>query len=464
MVSAAEQLARNINFSTFGKAKELQARLLFTLAVLVVYRLGTYIPIPGVDPVQYANAFGSASSGILGMWNTFSGGAVERIAIFALNVMPYISASIIIQILTSAVPTLERLKKEGESGRKQINQYTRYLTVVLAIAQSFGVAIALNAVDPTTGTSMAVEPGLYFMFSTIITLVGGTVFLMWLGEQVTARGVGNGISLIIFAGIVAVLPTWVSNSFTQLRANQMSFITLLAVVLLALALVVFIVFIERSQRRLLIQYPKRQQGNRMVGGESSFLPLKVNAAGVIPPIFASSLLLLPATMAGFSNVQGAQGGGWWSETLQFILAYLGQGQIGFIVLYAALIIFFTFFYTSIVFNPEETAENLRKYGGFIPGYRPGKRTAEHLDYVLTRLTVIGSLYIAFVCVLPEVMLSPQLGGLGSQFYIGGTSILIVVSVTMDTIAQIQSHLIGHQYEGMIKKSRLGGKHSGGRKK
>jgi preprotein translocase subunit SecY len=457
MVSAAEQLAKNINFSTFSKAKELQARLWFTLIALVVYRLGTWIAIPGVDPAQYAQAFGSASQGILGMWNTFTGGAVERMAIFALNVMPYISASIIVQILSTAIPTLERLKKEGEAGRKQLNQYTRYLTVVLAVAQSFGIALALNAVNPD-GSSMAVEPGMYFMASTVITLVGGTMFLMWLGEQITARGVGNGISLIIFAGIVAELPGYVFRSFTQLRAGNMDIVALLAVAALAVALVIFIVFIERSQRRLLIQYPKRQQGNRMVGGESSFLPLKVNSAGVIPPIFASSLLLLPATMAGFSNTTtgAAAGGNWWADTLGFVQAYLGQGQPGFIIAYGALIMFFCFFYTSIVFNPEETAENLRKYGGFIPGYRPGKRTAEHLDYVLTRLTVIGSVYIAFICVLPEVMGSSQLG-FGRQFYIGGTSILIVVSVTMDTIAQIQSHLIGHQYEGMIKRARLGGR-------
>ncbi len=452
MVSAAEQLARNINFSTFGKAKELQARLWFTLGALIVYRLGTWIVIPGIDPVQYAQAFGNASGGILGMWNSFSGGAVERMAIFALNVMPYISASIIVQILSTAVPSLERLKKEGEAGRKQLNQYTRYLTVILAIAQAFGVAVALNAQDPASGLSMAVDPGPYFMASTIITLVGGTIFLMWLGEQITARGVGNGISLIIFAGIVAELPRYIGNTLGELRTNPSLIPTILAITFLAIAMVVFIVFIERSQRRLLIQYPKRQQGNRMVGGESSFLPLKVNSAGVIPPIFASSLLLLPSTMAGFTSTTGTTTG-WWAETLQFIQAYMGHGQPLFIILYAALIIFFCFFYTSIVFNPEETAENLRKYGGFIPGYRPGKRTAEHLDYVLTRLTVIGSIYIAAVCVLPELMR----GQFNGQFYIGGTSILIVVSVTMDTVAQIQSHLIGHQYEGMIKKARLGSK-------
>jgi len=452
MVSAAERLAQNINLSTFGKAKELQARLWFTLGALIVYRLGTHIPIPGVDPVQYAQAFGTASQGILGMWNTFSGGAVQRMAIFALNVMPYISASIIVQILSTAIPSLERLKKEGEAGRKQLNQYTRYLTVVLAVAQAAGVAIALNAQDPSSGLSMAVDPGPYFMASTIITLVGGTVFLMWLGEQITARGVGNGISLIIFSGIVAEFPTYVIRSVAQLREGNLDITALLAITALSVALIVFIVFIERSQRRLLIQYPKRQQGNRMVGGESSFLPLKVNSSGVIPPIFASSLLLLPSTMAGLTQTTGTTTG-WWADTLGFIQANMGHGQPVFVVLYAALIIFFCFFYTSIVFNPEETAENLRKYGGFIPGYRPGKRTAEHLDYVLTRLTVIGSLYIAGVCVLPEVLR----GQFNGQFYIGGTSILIVVSVTMDTVAQIQSHLIGHQYEGMIKRARLGGK-------
>ncbi len=461
MVSAAEQLARNISLSTFSKAKELQARIWFTLIALVVYRLGAQIPIPGINIAEYTRAFSGMKDGIFGMWNTFSGGAVERMAIFALNVMPYISASIIVQILSTAIPALERLKKEGEGGRKQLNQYTRYLTVVLAIAQASAIAFGLSN---TPG--MAYQPGAYFIASTIITLVGGTIFIMWLGEQITARGVGNGISLIIFAGIVAELPNYIVQTWAQLYAGQLDFTVILAIIALAVVMVLFIVFIERSQRRLLIQYPKRQQGNRMVGGESSFLPLKVNAAGVIPPIFASSLLMLPNTLATFNNNPAAATGGnlnadqvaaaqsgWWGEVISFIQAYLGSGQPLHIVLYAALIIFFCFFYTSIVFNPEETAENLRKYGGFIPGYRPGKRTAEHLDYVLTRLTVIGSLYIAAVCVLPE-LLRNQFAG---RFYIGGTSLLIVVSVTMDTVAQIQSHLIGHQYEGMIKKSRLGGK-------
>ncbi len=457
MVSAAEQLARNISFSTFGKAKELQARIWFTLGALLVYRIGAQIPIPGLDTAQYAMAFQGMKEGILGMWNTFSGGAVERMAIFALNVMPYISASIIVQILSTAVPALERLKKEGETGRKQINQYTRYLTVVLALAQAWGVAVALN------NDTMAFEPGPYFMASTVITLVGGTIFLMWLGEQVTARGVGNGISLIIFAGIVAELPNYIVGTWGEVYRGRLEFVAVLAIIGLAAAMVLFVVFIERSQRRLLIQYPKRQQGNRMVGGESSFLPLKVNSAGVIPAIFASSLLMLPQTLAGFNAPATMADGsidpnavaqtGWWGDVLTFINAYLGTGQPLHIIVFAALIIFFCFFYTSIVFNPEETAENLRKYGGFIPGYRPGKRTAEHLDYVLTRLTVIGSIYMAAICVLPE-LLRNQFNG---RFYVGGTSLLIVVSVTMDTVSQIQSHLIGHQYEGMIKKSRLGGK-------
>ncbi|MDP3493572.1 MAG: preprotein translocase subunit SecY [Hyphomonadaceae bacterium] len=454
MVSAAEQLARNISFSTFGKAKELQARIWFTLIALVVYRIGTQVPIPGIDTAVYAAQFGAASQGILGMWNTFSGGAVERMAIFALNVMPYISASIIVQILTTAVPALERLKKEGESGRKQINQYTRYLTVILALAQAFMVATSLNTVQ-TDGTSAALDPGIYFLTSTVVTLVGGTVFLMWLGEQVTARGVGNGISLIIFAGIVAELPNYIVQTWQQLYQGSIDFTVILAITALSIMMVLFIVFIERSQRRLLIQYPKRQQGNRMVGGESSFLPLKVNSAGVIPAIFASSLLMLPQTVASMNAAGGpAAQAGWFGETLGFVNAYLGVGQPLHIVLFAALIIFFCFFYTGIVFNAEETAENLRKYGGFIPGYRPGKRTAEYFDYVLTRLTVIGSIYMAAVCVLPEILRGNPLTG---RFYIGGTSLLIVVSVTMDTVSQIQSHLIGHQYEGMIKRARLGGK-------
>ncbi len=460
MASAAEQLAANMNFGSFAKATELHKRIWFTLMAMVVYRLGTYIPIPGIDPVAFQAAFSGQAKGILGMFNMFSGGAVERMAIFALNVMPYISASIIVQLMGTVYPPWEKLRKEGgEAGRKTLNQYTRYLTVVLAVMQSFGIAVSLSQ-----SPGLVENPGLFFIVATVVTLTGGTMFLMWLGEQITSRGVGNGISLIIFAGIVAELPNYIVQTWGQLYAGQLDFIVVLAIIGLALAMVLFIVFIERSQRRLLIQYPKRQQGNRMVGGESSFLPLKVNAAGVIPAIFASSLLMLPNTLAGFNGAPAVAAGtpadqvavnqaGWWGEVLSFIQAYLGPGQPLYIVAFAALIIFFCFFYTSIVFNPEETAENLRKYGGFIPGYRPGKRTAEHLDFVLTRLTVIGSIYMAAICVLPELLRNEFNG----RFYIGGTSLLIVVSVTMDTVSQIQSHLIGHQYEGMIKRSRLGGK-------
>ncbi len=446
MASAAEQLAANLNFGAFQRATELQKRIGFTLIALVIYRLGTYVPIPGIDAVQFAAQFQQNSQGILGMFNMFSGGAVERMAIFALNVMPYISASIIVQLLQTVYPPWEKLKKEGgEAGRKQLNQYTRYLTVVLALFQSFGTALGMQ--------SVALDPGPFFIASTVVTLTGGTMFLMWLGEQITSRGVGNGISLLIFAGIVAVLPRSVWQLFQQAQVGSISPLVLFGLLGMAIAVVLFIVFMERSQRRLLIQYPKRQQGNRMVGGESSFLPLKVNTAGVIPPIFASSLLLLPTTvitmMAGQANPPE------WMTTMQPVLAQLQHGRPLFMALYAALIIFFCFFYTSIVFNPEETAENLRKYGGFMPGIRPGKRTAEYLDFVLTRLTVIGAAYIALVCLLPEMMVT-FMNAPATAMALGGTSILIVVSVTMDTVAQIQSHLLAHQYEGLIKKSKLRG--------
>src|SRR5690349_13782722 len=446
MVSAAEQLARNISFSTFGKAKELQARIWFTLIALVVYRIGCQIPIPGIDTAQYKQAFGQLSEGILGMWNTFSGGAVERMAIFALNVMPYISASIIVQILGTAVPALERLKKEGEAGRKQLNQYTRYLTVVLAIAQAYGVAVALNTVQ-SNGQAMALDPGIYFMTSTVVALVGGTVFLMWLGEQITERGVGNGISLIIFAGIVANLPHAVASTLELGRTGALSTFFILVLLVMAVAVVAFIVFMERAQRRILIQYPKRQSGNKMFGGDSQHLPLKINTSGVIPPIFASSLLLLPATVANFEA--NGQSFGWLGQ----ISAYLAHGRPLYMALYVGLICFFCFFYTAIVFNPTETADNLRKYGGFIPGIRPGKNTADYLDYVLTRLTVVGAAYLSAVCILPEILISQY----SVPFYFGGTSLLIVVSVTMDTVAQIHSHLLAHQYEGLIKKAKLRGR-------
>ncbi len=442
MASAAEQLAANVNFAAFSKAKELQKRIWFTLIALVVYRIGTFIPIPGIDPLAFQQAFDQQAGGILGMVNTFSGGAVERMAVFALNVMPYISASIIMQLMSTSVPSLERLKKEGEVGRKQINQYTRYLTLVLAIFQSYGIAIGLQS-----SAGVVTNPGIFFIASTVITLTGGTMFLMWLGEQVTARGVGNGVSLIIFAGIIAAMPSMVITSLQLMRTGDVNAFAVFAIGALMIACIVFIVFMERSQRRLVVQYPKRQQGGMMSMGERSFLPLKLNPAGVIPPIFASSLLLLPTTVVSFAGL-GANTPEW----LDTFMAYIGYGRPGHIALYAVLIIFFTFFYTSIVFNPEETADNLRKYGGFLPGIRPGKKTAEYLDYVLTRLTVLGAAYITLVCLLPEILISAY----GVPFYLGGTSVLIVVSVTLDTVAQVQSHLVAHQYEGLIKRSKLRG--------
>lgn len=440
-----------MNMGSFARATELHKRLLFTLLALLVYRIGTYVPVPGINSEAFLAFFQNPDSqrGILDMVNMFSGGAVERFAVFALNVMPYISASIIVQLLGAVYPPWEKLRKEGgESGRKQLNQYTRYLTVVLALFQSAGIAIGLNA-QP----GFVDSPGLFFIISTVTVLTGGTMFLMWLGEQVTARGVGNGISLIIFAGIVAVLPGTIARLFGLAQQGQISAFVLLLVAAMAIAVVVFIVFMERAQRRLLIQYPKRQEGNRMAGGERSFLPLKVNTAGVIPAIFASSLLMLPATVAQFTANANLPS---WMSWLPIVTAQLTHGQPAFMVLYGLLIVFFCFFYTSITFNPEDTAENLRKYGGFLPGIRPGKRTAEYLDYVLTRLTVIGAAYITAVCLLPEVLIS-QMPSIG---YFGGTSLLIVVSVTMDTVAQIQSHLLAHQYEGLIKKAKLRGRGRG----
>jgi preprotein translocase subunit SecY len=445
MASAAEQLAASINFGAFSKATELKNRIWFTLGALVAYRLGTYIPIPGIDPAILSDIFNQNAGGILGMFNMFSGGALGRMSIFALGIMPYISASIIIQLLTAVSPQLEQLKKEGESGRKIINQYTRYGTVGLALVQAYGIAVALEGMR-SGAESAVIDPGLFFRLVATITLVGGTMFLMWLGEQITARGIGNGISLIIMAGIVANLPHALAATLELGRTGALSPIFIVLFLVMSVVVVTFIVFMERAQRRILVQYPKRQVGNRMFGGESSHLPLKINTSGVIPPIFASSLLLLPATIAGFQQNAG-QNFGW----IGTITAWLGHGQPAYMVLYVSLIVFFTFFYTAVVFNPTETADNLRKYGGFIPGIRPGKNTADHLDYVLTRLTVVGAAYLAAVCILPEILISQY----SVPFYFGGTSLLIVVSVTMDTVAQIHSHLLAHQYEGLIKKARLG---------
>ncbi|ARO29768.1 MULTISPECIES: preprotein translocase subunit SecY [Rhizobium] len=441
MASAAEQLASNLNFSTFAKAEDLKKRLWFTLAALLVYRLGTHIPLPGLNPEAYAQAFRGQAGGILGLFNMFSGGAVQRMAIFALGIMPYISASIIVQLMTSVVPTLENLKKEGEQGRKIINQYTRYGTVILGALQAYGIAAGLES-----GQGLVVDPGWFFRISTVLTLLGGTMFLMWLGEQITSRGIGNGISLIIFAGIAAGLPSALAGTLELGRTGALSTGLILLVIIVAIAVIGVIVFVERAQRRLLIQYPKRQVGNRMFQGDTSHLPLKLNTSGVIPAIFASSLLLLPATVAGFANTTAMPA---WATS---IVAALGHGQPLYMVLYAALIAFFAFFYTAIVFNPKDTADNLKKHGGFIPGIRPGERTAEYIDYVLTRITVIGAIYLVFVCILPEILVSQT----GIPLSLGGTSLLIVVSVTLDTVAQIQGHLIAQQYEGLIKKSKLRG--------
>jgi preprotein translocase subunit SecY len=446
MASAAEQLAATFNFSALAKAHELRQRIWFTLGALIVYRIGTHIPLPGIDPVSLKLLFEQQSGGVLGMFNMFSGGALGRMAIFALNIMPYITASIIMQLVSSMSPKLEALKKEGEAGRKKINQYTRLSTVVLAAAQAFGIAAGLEGMS-AGGAGVVLDPGMFFRISTVITLTGGTIFLMWLGEQITARGVGNGISLIIFSGIVANLPTASAQILELGRTGALSTVIIILIMAVGVSTIAAIVFFERAQRRLIIQYPKRQVGNRMFGGESSHLPLKLNSSGVIPPIFASSLLLLPLTVINFGNAP--VGGG----LLQTVIAQLQHGQPLFIALYVMLIVFFAFFYTGVVFNPVDTAENLRKYGGFIPGIRPGKNTAEYINYVLTRITAIGAAYLAIICVLPEILISRY----ALPFYFGGTSLLIVVNVTMDTVAQVHSHLLAHQYEGLIKKARLKGR-------
>lgn len=442
MASAVEQLASNLDFKAFSKATELKQRILFTLVVLLVFRLGTYIPLPGINTDALKMMMAQHASGMLGMFNMFAGGAVGRMAVFALGVMPYISASIIVQLLVTAVPALESLKNEGDAGRRTIAQYTRYGALLLAIFQSYAITLALES-GMGTNYHLVIEPGWGFRFIAMVTLIGGTMLLIWLGEQITSRGIGNGASLIIFSGIVAQLPSAFFSLLSASRYGNLSSFAVVAIIALILAVVFVVVFAERAQRRLLIQYPKRQMGNRVFQGESSHLPLKLNTAGVIPPIFASSLLMLPATLTNFSShmphwVQG--------------LAYdFGRGQPLYMISFAILVIFFCFFYTSIVFNPADTAEQLKKQSGFIPGYRPGARTAEYIDYVLTRITVIGAIYIVAICLLPEVirMLVPVI-----PFQLGGTSLLIVVSVTLDTVAQIQGYLMTHQYEALIKKSKL----------
>lgn len=440
MSSAAEQLAANLDFSLFSKAKDLKKRIWVTLGALIVYRLGTYIPLPGVDPTIMKQISQSNSGGFLGIVNMFSGGALERMTIFALNVIPYISASIIVQLLSAVYPPFEALKKEGESGRRKLNQYTRYGTVFLAMFQAYAMASGLVA-----GGAVSISPFL-FKISTVINILGGTIFLMWLGEQITARGIGNGISLIIFSGIVANLPQAALGMIELGQDGGFPVTLILFVMLMIVAVIAFIVFMERAQRKVLVQYPRRQMGNKMYGGESSHIPLKLNSSGVIPPIFASAILLMPLTVGSFMADSGPE----WLQTVMF---YLGHGRPLYMVLFSLLIVFFSFFYTSIVFNPKETAENLKKSGGFIPGIRPGDSTAKYFQYVLTRLTVIGAGYLVLICILPEFLMAKY----SLPFYFGGTSLLIVVSVTLDTVGQVHSHLIAHQYEGLLKKANLKGR-------
>ena len=441
MVSAAEQMAANTSWAALGKATDLRNRILFTIGLLIVYRLGTFIPVPGIDGQALREFMDQAAAGIGGMLAMFTGGALGRMGIFALGIMPYISASIIVQLLTSMVPSLEQIKKEGEQGRKKINQYTRYGTVALATLQAYGLAVSLES------GGLVTEAGFFFRASCVITLVGGTMFLMWLGEQITARGIGNGISLIIFVGIIAEVPAALAQFFASGRSGAISPAVIVGVIFMVVATIAFVVFMERALRKLHIQYPRRQVGMKIQEGSSSHLPIKVNPAGVIPAIFASSLLLLPTTISTFSGQTSG-------PVMSTILAYFGPGQPLYLLFFTAMIIFFAYFYTfNVSFKPEEVADNLKNQGGFIPGIRPGKRTADHLEYIVNRILVIGSIYLAAVCMLPEVIR----GQFAIPFYFGGTSVLIVVSVTMDTIQQVQSHLLAHQYESLIQKSQLRGK-------
>ena len=441
MASAAEQMAANLSWAALGKATDLRQRIFFTIGLLMVYRLGTYIPVPGIDGTALREFMTQAGQGLGGMLNLFTGGAISRMGIFALGIMPYISASIIVQLLAAMVPSLEQLKKEGEQGRKKLNQYTRYGTVALAIFQAWGIAVSIEA------GGLAHDPGLFFKAACVITLVGGTMFLMWLGEQITARGIGNGISLIIFVGIVAEIPAALAQFFEQGRSGALSPFTVVGIIIMVILVIAFVVFMERALRKIHIQYPKRQVGMKVYDGGSSHLPVKVNPAGVIPAIFASSLLLLPSTIGTFS-------GSTTNPVLSTILAYMGYGQPLHLILMTVMIVFFAYFYTAnVAFKVEDVAENLKNQNGFIPGIRPGKKTEEYLEYVVNRVLVLGSGYLAAVCLLPEILISQ----VGIPFYFGGTSVLIVVSVTMDTINQIQSHLLAHQYEGLIEKSQLRGK-------
>jgi preprotein translocase subunit SecY len=455
MASAAEQLASSLNFGTLAKATELRRRIWFTLGALIVYRFGTYVPVPGVDAAVMGEMLNRHAGGILGMFDMFSGGALGRMTVFALAIMPYISASIIVQMMAGAIPSLEALKKDGEAGRKRMNQYTRYLTVLIGIFQSYGIAVGLESMRSAAGVGAVIDPGWIFRASCVVTLVGGTMFLLWLGEQITSRGIGNGVSLIIFSGIVANLPQALGHLLELGRTGGLSPFFIIAFLVLGFGVIAFIVFMERAQRRVVIQYPKQQRGSRMFGGDATHMPLKINTAGVIPPIFASSLLVLPATIAGFSGTatMPAWMPPWLSDVVSEITTLMAPGQPVYMALYAALIIFFSYFYTALVFNPVETADNLKKYGGFIPGIRPGSATADYFERILTRLTTIGALYLVAVCLLPQVLTSRY----GLPFYFGGTSLMIIVSVTMDTITQMQSHLLAHQYEGLIKKARVKGR-------
>ncbi|MDD2703955.1 MAG: preprotein translocase subunit SecY [Acidocella sp.] len=440
MASAAEQMAANLNLGAFGKATDLKKRIWFTLGALIVFRLGTYIPVPGVDAAVMAHLMTQNGGGILGMFNMFTGGALGRMTIFALNILPYISASIIVQLMSSTIPALDALKKEGDSGRQKITQYTRYLTVLIAAVQAYGIAVSLERVKSALGPAV-IDPGAFFVFTCVVTLVGGTVFVMWLGEQITSRGIGTGSSLIIFAGIVANMPVAIANILELGSTGALSTFFIIAFFVIGFLVIGFVVFMERAQRRILIQHPKRQVGQKVFGGEANYMPLKVNASGVMPPIFASSLLVIPATFVGFSS-----GGPGWLQSASHLLS---RGQPLYMLLFAGLITLFSFVWAAIAFNPEETAENLKKNGGFIPGIRPGTNTAKYFDMVLTRLTAIGAAYLVIVCLLPDFVMSNY----SLPFYFGGTSLLIIVSVTMDTVTQIQSHLLAHQYEGLIRKAR-----------
>jgi len=441
MASAAEQMAANTSWGALAKATDLRHRIFFTLGLLVVYRLGTWIPVPGIDGIALREFMEGAAAGIGGMLTMFTGGALGRMGIFALGIMPYITASILIQLLTTMVPVLEQLKKEGEQGRKKINQYTRYGTVVLATLQAYGLAVSLETGDLVT------DPGWYFRAACVVTLVGGTMFLMWLGEQITSRGIGNGISLIIFVGIVAEIPGALIQFFESGRSGAIGPGVIISVILMVIGVIMFVVFMERALRKITIQYPRRQVGMRMTEAQNSHLPVKVNPAGVIPAIFASSLLLLPVTISTFS---GSDTG----PIMSTVLAYFGPGQPLYLLFFAAMIVFFAYFYTfNVSFKPDEVADNLKNQNGFVPGIRPGKKTAEYLEYVVNRVLVLGAAYLAAVCLMPEILRNQ----FAIPFYFGGTSVLIVVSVTMDTIQQVHSHLLAHQYEGLIQKSQLRGR-------